>query len=223
MSLTTSFSLAVLEAFHRKILCINGDEEKTYRYEELQTKYELERHVQQGLKSLGVQKASKAEIDEGAAALEARSAPFSAVAEARTDRFAAFKAQFDSVSFLSRLVRLMRLGLRPGSMAKFGALMAILVLKLGADFSGVLLTQTMLGAMQQRNSAQFVRGVCLLFVRGVAGTVVDVLGSFTQRTLALELSATLVHSIQDKALSNGMYLLRSILVKTAEPPFFKGR
>jgi hypothetical protein len=44
------------------------------------------------------------------------------VADDRKERFAAFKAKFDSVSFLSRLSRLLRLGLRPGSALKFGLL-----------------------------------------------------------------------------------------------------
>ena len=44
------------------------------------------------------------------------------MADDRKERFAAFKAKFDSVSFLSRLSRLLRLGLRPGSALKFGLL-----------------------------------------------------------------------------------------------------
>jgi ABC-type uncharacterized transport system fused permease/ATPase subunit len=39
-----------LETFHLKKLCINGDEDKTYTYESLQTVASLEAHVEQGLK-----------------------------------------------------------------------------------------------------------------------------------------------------------------------------
>lgn len=182
----------VLEAFHRKILCINGDASKTYRYEELQTKYELERHVQQGLRSQTNLAASKATRDEGSVAVDERSVSFSTVADARTDRFAAFKKNFEGVSFISRLTRLLKLGLRPGSAVKFAALTGILVLKLGVSYSSVLLTQMMIDAMQTRNKALFVRGTCLLLVRAVCGTCVDVAGSLTQRTLALQVRNVII-------------------------------
>jgi ABC-type uncharacterized transport system fused permease/ATPase subunit len=55
------------------------------------------------------------------------------------------------------------------------------------------------------NRGLFIRGTALLCFRAVFGTVVDVFGSFTQRTLALQLSSQLAHSLQDKALSGSMY------------------
>ena len=40
----------VLRSFHLKMLCIHGDKEKSYKYEDLQTRDELATHVDQGLK-----------------------------------------------------------------------------------------------------------------------------------------------------------------------------
>ena len=195
----------VLENFHRKILCINGDEQKTYRFEELQSKDSLERHISRGLNDYRRQGRSATEIDEGAAALEARSAPFKSVADAREARFATFKERFGSVSFERRLVRLLRLGLSRSSALKFGVLTVFLVLKLGLDYSGVLLTGWMIEAMQSRDKAMFIRNTGIFLLRACIGTAVDSLSSFTQRTLALELSSDLVHALQEKAMAGSMY------------------
>eukprot|EP01051_Picozoa_sp_SAG22_P005813 SAG22_NODE_359_length_11758_cov_4.094254_4_plen_81_part_00 len=42
-----------LESFHLQKLCINGDEDKSYSYDQLQTREVLRKHVDDGLKVRG--------------------------------------------------------------------------------------------------------------------------------------------------------------------------
>lgn len=102
----------VLRSFHLKMLCINGDKDKTYTYEQLQTKTSLENHVKTGLARYAELKASTAQVDntDMANVLKDRSRGFEHVVEDRNDRKKEFKIKFDKVGVIPRFFALMTMG-----------------------------------------------------------------------------------------------------------------
>lgn len=102
----------MLRSFHLKMLCINGDKDKTYTYEQLQTKTSLENHVKTGLARYAELKASTAQVDntDMANVLKDRSRGFEHVVEDRNDRKKEFKIKFDKVGVIPRFFALMTMG-----------------------------------------------------------------------------------------------------------------
>ena len=84
----------MLEAFHRKILRINGDAEKTYDFRELQSAEELASHVESGLAEHEKRRATMTRdtADETAQLLAERSKGFDKQNEEREARMAGSQA-----------------------------------------------------------------------------------------------------------------------------------
>ena len=94
------------------MLCINGDKDKTYTYEQLQTKSSLENYVKTGLARYAELKASTTQVDntDMANVLKDRSRGFEHVVKDRNDRKKEFKIKFDKVGVVPRFFALMTMG-----------------------------------------------------------------------------------------------------------------
>ena len=95
------------------MLCINGDTDKTYTYEQLQTKSSLANHVKEGLKRCAELKSSTSRVEDStdiASVLKERSREFEFVVDDCNARKKEFKKKFESVGVVSRFFALMTMG-----------------------------------------------------------------------------------------------------------------
>ena len=198
----------MLEAFHRKILRITGDADKTYEYRELQSADELANHIETGLKEHVKRTQALPKLTEDATAklLAERSADFSDQNEARLKRQADFKERFNSVSSLSRFVQLLRMGLRPSGIMKTIGLTAFLITLVGTSDVYIWHTSRMYSALLDRDKSLLFRTIGQM--TGMAllkALVLDAMGDWLAKSLSLELNTEIVRALSNKVMINANF------------------
>jgi ABC-type uncharacterized transport system fused permease/ATPase subunit len=204
----------VLRSFHLKMLCINGDKDKSYSYEQLQSKESLAEHVKTGLARYAELKTATTKLDDEtdmANVLKERSRGFEYVVDDRNVRKQEFQKKFESVGVVNRFFTLMTMGLKRTGLLRIAGLTALTFVRLFlSDFS---MTQTTMFfmALMSRDKGLLYKTIALSFIRGVVQTVVDTLQKHTERKLQVEMMTGMTTVLQDKVMSNGsFYALKNI-------------
>ena len=198
----------VLEAFHRKILRINGDAEKTYDFRELQSAEELASHVESGLAEHEKRRATMTRdtADETAQLLAERSKGFDKQNEEREARMADFKKRFNSISSWRRFIQICRLGFTPSAAVKVVGLLFFLTQAIFTTNVYIYHTKVMYDALLGRDKNLLFKTIAQMAGMAIAKAFFfDCCGNWLQKTLALELNQNIVHSLSDKVMINSNY------------------
>jgi len=202
----------VLRAFHRKLLRINGDAEKTFLYEELQSAEELAAHAASGQQSDVAAKTVRASDNSAAAKLvQQRSEPFRFVTEQRDARKASFAARFNSVGSFGRFLKLLRQGLPRGGMTHFLKLTGLVGLRLWLADLMLKETNAFFRALFMRDTGLLFKTIAFSTLRSVGQTAVETFQSHVERSLQVELQRGLTTALQKKAFEkNKFYVLQHV-------------
>jgi ABC-type uncharacterized transport system fused permease/ATPase subunit len=202
----------VLRSFHRKMLCIHGDEAKSFKFEELQSRQQLESHVKEGLARHAeeVASASVAYNEEAAERLlRERSADFHFVTQEREARKLAFAKKFKGGGSFSRFLSLLRLG--KTRFSRLAVLIGTVLVRIKLTDLSMDQTNMMWTALFTRNKKLLATGIVLQLVRGFVQTAVDSFQRHTERAMQVELQHGLTSVLQDKLLQRkNFYVLKHI-------------
>ena len=196
----------VLRAFHRKLLRINGDAEKTYLYEELQSAEQLAAHAASGQQSDAATKTMRASDNSAAAKLvQKRSEPFRFVTEQRHARKASFAARFNSIGSLGRFFKLLRQSLPRGGPAYFLKLTSLVGVRLWMADLMLKETNLFFRALFKRDTGLLFKTIAFSVVRSMGQTAVEAFQSHVERGLEVDLQKGLTTALQRKAFENNNF------------------
>ena len=227
----------ILEGMHCKLLCINGDAEKTYTYKILRTPEELKEELNAGLKAemgVGVGEATASNISTNAAGgggggsgserrksllLHQRSQPYSNLLEDRTDRTDTMKRTFESGNSIEAMMKLLdEKGLPRNWKQK-------VLMVFGGIIGQALMTDVQLFFETEIFRALFQRDQ-MLFIRTAAFGVLGALGmaavtSFAenaQNMLEVDLKESLTKKFMSSYMAKaGFYSLKSVDGRITDP------